>query len=168
MLVILGGLLFPIPYAYQFWGFPCRIHLVARDVRVASVYEGQGLSDLLGRRHTQNELRLVVATLIRDTTHHLLDALITFNKFSGMIINNEKSGCIYSKAYESGEELQQFIQVPIREFPIKYLGLPFTTGIINHKGCGGFLSALEKVLSRWRSKKLYIYISYMGRVQLLN
>lgn len=55
------------------------------------------------------------------TTLKALDeALTSFSKFTGMEVNRDKSGVVFSKFVTRMEELLELVNFPQLEFPIKY------------------------------------------------
>lgn len=78
-------------------------------------------------------------------------ALDEFSLFSRMKVNNEKSIMVFSKSFSQRlqSRLEVVNNVPIKEFPIKYLGLPLTAGKLKHQDCRGLVDSLEKCLSMW-------------------
>lgn len=40
--------------------------------------------------------------------------------------------------------LKDIIRILVRDFSIKYLGLPLTTGRLKHNECNGLISSMEK------------------------
>lgn len=71
---------------------------------------------------------------------------------------------MFSKYVTRTKELLDIINLPHKDFLIKYLGLLLIKGKLRYSDCDDLISSLEKSLARWRARRL----SYVGRVQLLN
>lgn len=93
-------------------------------------------------------------------------ALDTFTSFTGMEINQQKSGLELSVSCnpQLRRECKDALDVAMVAFLIRYLGLPLALGKLKYVDCNRLIASLEKALSRWWVAKL----SYAGRVQLLN
>lgn len=98
---------------------------------------------------------------IRKTMEGFKDELDMFCSFSGMVMNQRKSGVAFSKVVSNREEL---LGVWGDLVPIKYLGLPLIYNKLQHLECSSLLQSLDKILSRWHGYNL----SYACMSQLLN
>lgn len=125
----------------------------------------------LGRIDSISHLLFVDDVIIfRQANHSTIkadeDVLHQFTRYTGMQINHSKSSVVYSKScsMELREILENLIQISAKDFPIRYLRPPLTTGNLKHSDYGGLIASLEKHLSCRQGRKL----SYVGQMQLFN
>lgn len=52
----------------------------------------------------------------------------------------------------------------VKDLPLTYLGMPITSKSLTYNDCLPIINNLQKILEKWRNKKL----SYSGRAQLFS
>lgn len=105
---------------------------------------------------------LVFGQANRKTMLATKAALETLTFFTGMAINQRKSGLVLSTSYspQLRQECVDILGIATVAFPIRYLGLPLAPGKLKHIDYNGLIVSMEKTLTRWWVAKL----SYAGLV----
>ena len=108
---------------------------------------------------------LIFCRASQQSMEGVRDVLKDFKRVTGLQINERKSEIFFSKMNEvEADMLASTLNVVQGSFPVKYLGLPLSTGKWKTSDCEKLVDKIAGRINTWGTRTL----PYAGRVQLIN
>ncbi|VFQ89348.1 unnamed protein product [Cuscuta campestris] len=107
---------------------------------------------------------IVVCRADENSIQCVMKVLHKFQRTIGLSINKAKSQIIFGGVDKSTQDrLQKMIDIPIGEFPLRYLRSPITAARVSEKECERLVQNITSKINSWAVK----HLSYAGRCRLV-